>query len=227
MKIKNIGNIIYGIFILLLVVIAGAVFLSSFNTPLKFRLFNVQSGSMEPQIHTGSIVFVMPQDDYQVQDIITYRSERSKKETVTHRVVELIEDKELNKVSYITKGDANENPDPEPIAKRRVIGKVLFFVPYLGYAIAFAQSQLGLILLIIVPGTLIIYSEVINIKKEVTRMLKKRKKKQSNPKPQNKAENIKDKKGGIVIKKSNKTKKVKKVVKKIHKVKLQKDESKN
>ncbi|OGD63880.1 signal peptidase I [Candidatus Beckwithbacteria bacterium RBG_13_42_9] len=176
MNFKCVFNIIYWLILLALAVIAGAVVLSRFNTPLQFRLFSVQSGSMEPNIRLGSLVVNKPQSSYQKDDMVTFRSERSVKETVTHRIIEVSEDKDLNKVQYKTKGDANEDPDPEPIPGNRVIGKVVFTIPYLGYAVAFAQTQTGLIVLVVIPATLIIYSELMNIKNEVVDIIKKRRK---------------------------------------------------
>ena len=45
---------------------------------------------------------------------------------------------------FRTKGDANENPDPNPVAEQDVTGKVLFSIPYLGYAADFVQHPPGI-----------------------------------------------------------------------------------
>ena len=175
---KKIINLVYWLVLLAVVVVALGVVLSSFNTPFGLRVFAVQSGSMEPAIHVGSLVLVRPSNDYQADDVITVRSERSAKETVTHRIVEVIDDDTLGGRNYELKGDANENPDSELLPERRVIGKVFLTLPYLGYPVGFAQSQVGFVALIVIPGTIIVYSELMNIKKEIMKMFKKKEKKE-------------------------------------------------
>jgi len=159
--------------------IAASVVLSTFNTPLGIRLFSVQSGSMEPAIPVGSLVMVRPQDSYTEGEIITVRSERSAKETVTHRIVERAEDKDIGSVSYKLKGDANEDPDPEMVPEKRVVGKVVLHIPFLGYPVGFAQSQIGFVILIIIPATIIVYSELMVIKKEFLKFFTRKKSKKN------------------------------------------------
>lgn len=170
---KKLFNIVYWLILAVVVLIAATVVLSTFDTPLKLRLFAVQSGSMEPAIPLGSVVVVRPQEDYQKDDVVTVRSERSAKETVTHRIIEVVEGESGKK--YQLKGDANEDPDRELVSQNRVIGKVVFDLPYLGYAVGFAQTQVGFIALIVVPATIIIYSEGVSIKKELEKMFKGKK----------------------------------------------------
>ena len=87
------------------------------------------------------------------------------KAPTTHRVydIKVVEGEPY----YITKGDANNAPDQREVSKREIIGKVLFSVPYLGYAVDFAQKPLGFALIIIVPAALIIFDEVKKIWQEV------------------------------------------------------------
>lgn len=177
MKLKSILTIFYWVLLLFVAFMAGSLILSRFDTPIKYRLFAVQSGSMEPSIRLGSVVVVVPQESYAKDDVITFRSERSAKETNTHRIVEVLEDKDLNRLEYRTKGDANEDPDHEPIPLRRVVGKVVFAIPYLGYPISFAQTQTGLIVLVVIPTTLIAYSEFLTIKNELALLIKRRQEK--------------------------------------------------
>ena len=174
---KKIFKFFYTLLIVGLFVIAGLVFLSAFNTPIKFRLFSVNSGSMEPVIPLGSLVVVVPVNEYQASDVITFRSERKAKETATHRIVEVVKNEETGKISFKTKGDANENADSEEIVLSRVVGKVVTIIPLLGYILSFAQTQLGLILLIVIPATMIIYSEVQTIKNEILKKIKDKKEK--------------------------------------------------
>lgn len=151
--------------------------LSAFNTPLNIRVFSVLSGSMEPAIKTGGVVVIRPQTDYKEGDIVTFRSEKSIKETFTHRIIKVNIDPDNNQTNYNTKGDANEEQDQQATSKGRALGKVIFTLPYAGYAVSFAQTQTGLIVLIVIPATIIVYSELLNIKNEIIKLLHKNKKK--------------------------------------------------
>jgi len=174
---KIISTIFYTLLFLLLFTMAASLVLTRLNTPLQIKLYSVLSGSMEPQIPLGSVIVTVPQSEYKEGDIITFGAETDRTKTVTHRILEISRDIDLGKISYRTKGDANESADMELIDSGRVIGKVVFHLPYLGYGVAFAQTQLGLILLIIIPATIIIYSELVNIGQEIKRMFSKKKKK--------------------------------------------------
>jgi signal peptidase I len=177
-KLKSIKRVIYFIILIALILIAGSVAFSAFNFPGGIKLYTVQSGSMEPAIKTGSVVASKPQNNYLKGDIITFKSEKDKisvnpLNTTTHRIFDI--KNENGVVSYITKGDVNNTPDMVVTTKDLVLGKVILTIPFLGYAVAFAKTKLGLILLVIIPSTLIIYSELMNIKNETKRLIQERK----------------------------------------------------
>ncbi len=172
--IKQIGNILSWMVALVILAFAGALVLSRFNTPLGIRVFTVMSGSMEPAIQTGALAFTRATNDYQVGDVITVRSETSIKNTVTHRINAIETDEDNGKKQYRLKGDANEEPDKELVGESRVIGEVIGHAPYLGRVVAFSQSEMGFVVLIIIPGTLLAYGEIMTIKHEVMRLLKKK-----------------------------------------------------
>lgn len=179
---KIVAKTIYSILILIIVVIASSLAFTVLRGPAGLRVFVVQSGSMEPAIKTGSIVVVMPQKSYRVKDVITFLSEpgaslKDPKSTVTHRIVEVKKDKKTKLTSFLVKGDANKTKDQKAVQEKQVLGKVVLSVPKVGYAIAFSKTQMGFVMLIIIPATLIVYSELINIKNEVAKMLAKRKSK--------------------------------------------------
>ena len=176
---KKLFKLVYWLVFAAVVLVASAVVLSAFNTPLKLRLFSVQSGSMEPAISVGSVVVVRP-GEYQKDDAITVRAERNAKETVTHRIVKIEEVDGAKR--YELKGDANEEPDRELVPENRVIGKVILALPYLGYPVAFAQTQIGFIALVVIPATIIVYSEAMSIKKELLKIFKKGKTKDKDEK---------------------------------------------
>lgn len=181
MKLKSVINIIYALAILLLVVIASATILSVSQGPGGWHVFVVQSGSMEPAIKTGSVVVVVPQSKYQVNDIITFFADssqtnlRQSNSTVTHRLVAINQDPDSKILTYQTQGDANNAPDKDPLHRGSILGRVVAIIPFLGYIIAFTKTQTGFLLLVTIPGTIIVYGELQNIKKEIIAILNKKK----------------------------------------------------
>lgn len=93
------------------------------------RVFGVLSGSMEPEYATGGVVYVQDcnAEKLQVGDVITYRLGSNTDDVMTHRIVEI----DFDNRTFFTKGDANDAIDPEPVKWERVIGRVVFYLPYL------------------------------------------------------------------------------------------------
>lgn len=171
--IKKIINIIYVVLIILLCAFALVVIVANVDTPLKMRLFAVQSGSMEPALHTGSVVISKQFMVYKVGDIITYQNIKNSKTTITHRVFK-IENTKQGAV-YFSKGDANNVDDKTPILQSQILGKVIATIPFVGFIVEFSKTLIGFLTLIIIPATLIIFSELTNIKNEIVSIIKKRK----------------------------------------------------
>lgn len=165
--VKIIFSIICGLIIVFLITVASSTAISSLNIPIGTKLYVVQSGSMEPSIKTGSVVLTKNEEDYRINDVITFFA-TDKRNTTTHRIFNI---KESNyKPLFITKGDANQAEDREGINEENILGKVVFTLPYLGYVVSFTKTQMGFIFLIIVPAVIIIFSEILNLKKEVLRL---------------------------------------------------------
>ena len=91
----------------------------------------IYSGSMNPAIRVGDIVVVseMNSDDIGVGDVIAYRLAES---TTIHRIVDV--KTQEGRIEFITQGDANNSPDPEPVQQGQVLGKVVFTIPKIGWA---------------------------------------------------------------------------------------------
>lgn len=110
----------------------------------------VVSGSMEPSIPVGSLVYVRGCDPQTIApgEVIMFYKTRQADVTVTHRVVENHpEDGEL-----ITKGDANAQNDLEPTLYQNVIGRVLLHIPKAGLIaapLATMKGKIGLLLVIL------------------------------------------------------------------------------
>lgn len=176
MKLKYLSKALYWLAIIALVSVATLLAITSLPLNTGYRLFTVLSGSMEPEIKTGSVVLVKDESDYYIGDIITFKSEEDRNNdnpsfTTTHRLIGIEDD------GYQTKGDANDGPDGSLTDPNLVIGKVTLTSPYLGYIVNFAKTGEGLVLLIVVPATLIIYTELLNIKKELKKLITKKKQK--------------------------------------------------
>lgn len=124
----------------------------------------VLSGSMEPAVKTGGLVFTdTRQKDPKIGDIITYQIKNSK---VTHRVVRK-EGKDL-----ITKGDANDGEDPAAVGSEQIIGKVVFTIPFVGYVAAFLKRKTVFAILILMIG-----QELLFVSQNERRARKKRRNK--------------------------------------------------
>lgn len=172
----KIFKFIYYILIAFIVAVALLLIVSTVPITGNVKVLTVLSGSMEPSIKTGSVVVVKPAGEYKSGDVITFGPYSKTRAPITHRITEVkqVEGQEI----YITKGDANDGPDSKETLKKDVVGKVLFSIPFLGYAVNFAKQPLGFALLIIVPASIIIFDELKNIYGEI-----KKKKEEGGEKP--------------------------------------------
>ncbi|MGM0439091.1 MAG: signal peptidase I [Patescibacteria group bacterium] len=123
-----------------------------FSAFLDYDLKAVVSGSMEPEISVGSLVVIVPEDNLEVGDIITFRKGKN---LVTHRVVSRQND------TYITAGDANDTTDPKPVDKESVVGEVAFSIPFLGFFIQGVQTPLGFTIFIFIGLLIILIEEIL------------------------------------------------------------------
>ena len=136
------------VYLLSACILIGAV-LFAFNTsPSKsifgYRYYTVLTDSMLPKYKTGDVVFVhiVSGDKIGVGDVITFNPSRDSDAYLTHRVTEKFDDYEGTGVTcFRTKGDANNVEDSFLIEEERVIGKVNFGIPKLGYVIRFIQLR--------------------------------------------------------------------------------------
>ena len=150
-----------GAIIVFAVLILFCVVLPMIQGSMHFLI--VLSGSMGPEINPGDIVvskYTNP-EEIKINDVITFALVDNPKKCVTHRVINITN--ENGSMGFQTKGDANEDPDQRIVQSSELIGKIVLVIPYLGYLPHFAKSPLGFITLIIVPGILIIFSEIWNI----------------------------------------------------------------
>jgi signal peptidase I len=105
---------------------------------LGYEIYDVVSGSMEPALPVGSVVYVEPvmPEEVAVGDIIAFSSGDS---VITHRVTE----NRIVEGEIYTKGDANDTADFSPVAYDQVIGRVKYHLPLLGQLLFLYGSTVG------------------------------------------------------------------------------------
>ncbi|MFH1890029.1 MAG: signal peptidase I [Candidatus Kuenenbacteria bacterium] len=162
-------KVVYNSLIVAAVIMAILLFFAIFPVA-GYKALVVESGSMRPAIKTGGLVVIGRAEEYKAGDIITFSQKGADKISVTHRVVDIRNG--AGEMGYITKGDANDEPDKREVMQEEIAGKVLFSLPYLGYLISFVKKPLGFLLIIVMPAIAIIADEI----KKIFRELKKRKK---------------------------------------------------
>jgi len=154
--------------------IAIAYFFFAFLTVLvlffqseKYHFYIVQSGSMKPSLPIGSFIFVQQKEKYQEGDIVTfYTQQKINYSTVTHRVVSLNKD-QGGQLVYQTKGDANTIEDEIKLRPKYVVGKVIFYLPYLGLVVNLICQNNSFKTVFLVFGVIVVLKESLKIKKEV------------------------------------------------------------
>ena len=123
--------------VLLAVLLAGARLLG-------LQVYTVLSGSMEPQYHVGSIIYVkeVEPSELKVGDAISFLI--SENTVATHRIIEILpDDDDPNVIRFRTKGDNNDIEDTNPVHSNNVLGKVVGTIPLLGYVSDFVQNPPG------------------------------------------------------------------------------------
>jgi len=169
----NYFKVAYYILVGLLVLIALMLIISVFPITGNFKILTVLSGSMEPAIKTGAVVIIKPASDYKIGDVITFGPNTKTQSPITHRIydIKIVAGEPV----FITKGDANGSSDNKEVPKSDIIGKVLFNIPFVGYAVDFAKKPFGFILIIIVPAVIIVYDEIRKIWQEIMKLKNKKK----------------------------------------------------
>lgn len=133
---KKICNLLIVVVIVFLGILVAILFLPRI---LGYQGLSVISGSMEPNIPIGSLVYAKSAtyEEIKVDDVISYKLGTS---IVTHRVYS----KDDANQTITTKGDANEVVDGNELTISEVIGKVDFSIPYIGYLTIYVKTPLGI-----------------------------------------------------------------------------------
>lgn len=110
---------------------------------LPYRTFTVLSGSMEPSIPTGSMIFDREIDaaDLARGDVVTFHPPGQPDKLVSHRIVRVEETKRGS--FLVTRGDANGVVDDWRIPAQGRGLRYEFHVPYLGYVVGGLLTPVG------------------------------------------------------------------------------------
>ena len=147
-----------------LLLINVTLIVKSYTSPDKvpdffgYKPFIVLSGSMEPSIMTGDMVFVKETDpdSLKVGDVIAYKSGSA---VVTHRIVEV--KSENGETRYVTQGDANNAADQGMVKPADVEGIYQRRIAGAGNLAMFMQTTTGMILFVVCPLVLFVLWDVI------------------------------------------------------------------
>ncbi len=108
------------------------------------QVFTVLSGSMEPAIQTGALIYVkeVDPDELKEGDVITFMI--SDDTVGTHRIVGKVpSEEEPGLIRFRTKGDANDVEDGTLVHPKNILGTPVFTIPYLGYVADMIQNPPG------------------------------------------------------------------------------------
>ena len=139
----------------IILVILVLAFAAALVVPQLFgyEAYNIMSGSMEPEITTGSIIYVKYAEPSEIKEgeiIVFDRSIQEDEEllptefVVAHRVVE----NRSIEGQFVTKGDANDTEDMLTVPYSAVRGTVAVDIPMLGEFMAIYTTLPGKICLL-------------------------------------------------------------------------------
>lgn len=139
---------------LVLVAFVAFAALTLFGPTIGWRVGAVVSGSMEPSMHAGDVMITRPvaPGEVRVGDVILFKPSRGES-LVAHRVIEITREPELR---FVTKGDANNARDPNPVSTEELEGTLFLNIPYLYLLFTLIRTPLGLLLTIGIPAAILL-----------------------------------------------------------------------
>ncbi len=129
----------------------------SVHTPDDGDLYFFVERPAPDHIEVGDLIFAKKTDtaSLKVGDIISFMEGTS---VVTHRIIGI---NNANGLSFVTKGDANNAEDTDPVPADKVVGVFKGRIPVLGDFIFFLQKPLGMAIFIGVPVVAFIAFDII------------------------------------------------------------------
>jgi signal peptidase len=119
---------------LLLTVVALLVAMIGLPRATGATPYTVLTGSMRPTMPPGSLAVTKPIEasGLKVGDAITYQIRSGEPEVVTHRIISSSQTLG-GETLFTTQGDANPQPDEEPVKAGQIRGVVWYSIPFAGY----------------------------------------------------------------------------------------------
>lgn len=177
-SLSGIVSIVLCIIFIPIIVINVILIVNSYITPdqlpgvFGIRPAVVLSGSMEPTIKTGDLIFIhdTKPESLKEGDVICYLSAGK---AITHRIMEVTTGED-GAPAYITQGDANNTEDRQPVTADQVQGIWKGGrIGGMGNFVLFMQTTTGMILFIVCPVLLFLLWDFIK-RSKADRLEKKR-----------------------------------------------------
>jgi signal peptidase len=136
-------------------VLFGTLLAAAAPLAIGDRSFTVLSGSMSPAVETGDVVVTesLSPLSARVGDIVTFQDPEGGGKLLSHRVQSVVA--AGDSVAFVTRGDANTSTERWNVAADGQIGRVVYRLPKLGYALAWAGSGPAKIALVAIPALLL------------------------------------------------------------------------
>lgn len=153
----RIGTVVAGL-------IVAMVFLVSIGPKfLPYQMFFVRSGSMSGTFETGDMILLTKANasDLKPRDIITFDRPDKPGTLVTHRIVSIETNAEGRQ--FVTKGDANDAPDPWRVPASGDGWKYKTKIPKLGFVFGYLGTPQARLALLAIPATLLGILSLIDI----------------------------------------------------------------
>ncbi|MGI5958076.1 MAG: signal peptidase I [Massiliimalia sp.] len=122
---------------------------SIFGVTPMVVLSGSMSGDAEDHIEVGDLIFVTEEkpENLKVGDVVSYLNGST---MVTHRIT-AVSQNEDGKLTFTTKGDANQAEDTETVTEEQLVGLYRARIPKVGDFVLFLQQPIGMLLFIGIP----------------------------------------------------------------------------
>lgn len=153
-----------------------------------YGIYTIISPSMRPEYEVFDMIIAKNVDDpltLKKGDVVVYKGEKDdfKDKIITHRIDKVYTG--TNPRKFLTKGDANDYPDPE-ITSNQIMGKVEKKIVTLSFLSHIVNNIYGFYFIVFVPIVILIFWEVmdsINEKKELKRLKEEEAKEEKKEEP--------------------------------------------
>lgn len=168
---KIIGNIIYAVCTILIIMLLAIVILQRVSnneiTIGGIRIFNVITNSMEPEYSVGDILVSKSKNPSEIEvgdDVVYLGQENSYAgKIITHRVIEKVDNGD-GTYEFHTKGIANDLEDPV-ISGDNIYGVIIYKIHSLSFISKLINNVYKFYFLIFIPIVIIIFMEIVKIVK--------------------------------------------------------------